>query len=326
VTESIAPGLSARRATPRLSLVLGVLASVAVPVGLVLWAGWRDVATAAAAIGVPAIGLALASSLGNYLLRFARWRQFLAALGHAVPWRRNLRIYVAGLALTATPGKVGELVRGLFLKADGVPYGQSFILFFWDRCSDLAGVLLLAVAAGGLVASGYHGLLLGIVVLLGALWLLRPGGPLFARTLYLIEGHTPRHWRAHLRGLRRLRHADARLTPRLALLGITLGAAAYGTHGIGLAILAHAAGAPLDLADAVLVVAVSTLMGAAVLLPGGAGMVEVTSVALLVARGVPEPQAVALGLVHRLTTFWFAIGLGTGCLLTLLPERHHARP
>ena len=64
----------------------------------------------------------------------------------------------------------------------------------------------------------------------------------------------------------------------------------------------------------------------AVLLPGGAGMVEVTSVALLVAQGVPEPQAVALGLVHRLTTFWFAIGLGTGCLLTLLPERHRARP
>jgi uncharacterized membrane protein YbhN (UPF0104 family) len=52
----------------------------------------------------------------------------------------------------------------------------------------------------------------------------------------------------------------------------------------------------------------------------------VTSVSLLVAQGVPEPQAVALGLVHRLTTFWFAIGLGTGCLLTLLPERHHARP
>jgi uncharacterized membrane protein YbhN (UPF0104 family) len=243
-----------------------------------------------------------------------------------VPWRRNLRIYVAGLALTATPGKVGELVRGLFLKADGVPYGQSFILFFWDRFSDLAGVLLLAVAAGGLVASGYHGLLLGIVALLGALWLLRPGGPLFARMLYLIEGHTPRRWRAHLRGLRRLRHADARLTPRLALLGVTLGAGAYAIHGIGLTILAHAAGAPLDLPGAVLVVAVSTLMGAAVLLPGGAGMVEVTSVALLVGQGVPEPQAVALGLVHRLTTFWFAIGLGAGCLLTLLPERHHARP
>lgn len=86
--------------------------------------------------------------------------------------------------------------------------------------------------------------------------------------------------------------------------------------------LAHAAGVPLDLAGAILVVSVSTLVGAAVLLPGGAGMVELTSVALLAAQGVPQPEAVALGLVHRLTTFWFAIGLGAGCLAFLLRAGH----
>ena len=50
-------------------------------------------------------------------------------------------------------------------------------------------------------------------------------------------------------------------------------------------------------------------------------MVEMTSVALLTAQGVPAPEAVALGLVHRLVTFWFAIGLGTGCLVALLRRR-----
>ena len=65
-------------------------------------------------------------------------------------------------------------------------------------------------------------------------------------------------------------------------------------------------------------------MGAAVLVPGGLGMVEMTSVALLTAQGVPGPEAVALGLVHRLVTFWFAIGLGTGCLVALLRGRGNA--
>ena len=34
----------------------------------------------------------------------------------------------------------------------------------------------------------------------------------------------------------------------------------------------------------------------------------------------------ALGLVHRLTTFWFAISLGTSCFVTLLRDRRRPRP
>ena len=195
------------------------------------------------------------------------------------------------------------------------------MLFFCDRLSDLACVLLLAVAAGGLLASGYQGLLPGVLVVLFLLWVLRPGGPIFSRGLLLLEGHLSRRVRVHVRSLIRLRHVDTRLTLPLALKGVTAGTLAYGAHGIGLYILAQAAEVPLDLAGAILVVTVSTLMGAAVLLPGGVGVVEVTSVVLLAAQGVSEPDAVALGLIHRFTTFWFAIGLGAGCLIPLIRRR-----
>ena len=110
----------------------------------------------------------------------------------------------------------------------------------------------------------------------------------------------------------------------LALFGGAIGAMAYAAHGFGLYILAQAMNAPLGIAEAILVVSVSSLMGAAVLIPGGAGVVEVTSVVLLSAQGVPEPEAVALGIVLRLTTFWFAIVFGTGCLLGEIRERYHA--
>jgi uncharacterized protein (TIRG00374 family) len=295
---------------------------VGVPAGLVFWAGWREVLAAAAAIGALAVAATLTTSLCNYLLRFARWQRFVRALGHFVPKWINLRIYLSGLALTATPGKTGELVRGVFLRPYGVPYAQSFVLFFWDRLSDLAGVLVLAVAAGGLLASGYSVLLPGVLLVVALLWVLRPGGALFLRALLFLQGRLTRRVRRHVRSLTRLRRADARLTPSLALGGVTAGTAAYGAQGIGLLVLANAAGVPLDLAGAILVVSVSTLAGAAVLLPGGAGIVEVTSVALLAAQGIPQPEAVALGLVHRLTTFWFAIGLGAGCLTFLLRLGH----
>ena len=318
MTGSNKPSPLAHIHLPRMGLAAAALVAVGVPIGLVYWAGWREVLAAAGAIGALAITAALATSLSNYLLRFVRWQHFIKVLGHTVPLRRNLPIYLSGLAMTATPGKTGELVRGVFLKPYGVPYAQSFVLFFWDRLSDLAGVLVLAVAAGGLLASGYSVLLPGVLLVVALLWALRPGGAIFSRGLLLLRYRLPRPVRPHARSLFRLRHADARLTPALAFGGATAGAAAYGAQGIGLFVLAHAAGVPLDLAGAILVVSVSTLVGAAVLLPGGAGMVELTSVALLSAQGVPQPEAVALGLVHRLTTFWFAIGLGAGCLATLL--------
>jgi uncharacterized protein (TIRG00374 family) len=318
MTGSSAPSALAHIHLPRLGLLAAALVAVGVPVGLVLWAGWREVIAAAGAIGALAIAAALGTSLCNYLLRFARWQRFVKVLGHVVPLRRNLTIYLSGLTLTATPGKAGELVRGVFLKPHGIPYAQSFVLVFWDRLSDLAGVLILAVAAGGLLASGYSVLLPGVLLVIVLLWVLRPGGAVFSRALLFLEHRLSRRVRSHVRGLTRLRQTDANLTPTLALVGATAGASAYAAQGIGLLVLAHAAGVPLDLAGAILVASVSTLAGAAVLLPGGAGMVEVTSVALLAAQGVPQAEAVALGLVHRLTTFWFAISLGAGCLAFLL--------
>lgn len=324
MTESSSPLPVALLRPSRLGFVTVLLAAAGTLLGLIFWAGWQEVLKAVRSIGLPVIITVLGLSLCNYGLRFLRWQAFMKALGYAVPWQRNLKIYLSGLALTATPGKTGELVRGVFLKPYGVSFIQSFVLFFWDRLSDLAGVLVLAVVAGGLLVSGYNGLLPGVLLVLILLWVLRPGGPVIWRSLLLLKSRLPVRMRTHVLGLVRLRHADARLTPVIALLGVIIGVMAYGAHGIGLYLLAQALNAPLGIAEAVLVVSVSSLMGAAVLLPGGVGVVEVTSVVLLTTQGISEPVAVALGVVQRLTTFWFAIGLGTGCLVSVIRERYHA--
>jgi uncharacterized protein (TIRG00374 family) len=56
-------------------------------------------------------------------------------------------------------------------------------------------------------------------------------------------------------------------------------------------------------------------------LPGGLGSTEATMVGLLASQGVPVPTAiVATGLV-RVTTLWFAVGLGLVALpFTLRPR------
>ncbi len=93
-----------------------------------------------------------------------------------MPWLANLRIYVAGLGLTWTPGKSGELVRGAFLVRYDVPFSRSVLLFYWDRLSDLAGMLGLALAATLTLASGHLVLVPAALAIAVALWFVRPVG------------------------------------------------------------------------------------------------------------------------------------------------------
>jgi len=114
----------------------------------------------------------LVMSLLNYGLRFMRWQQYLGALAHPMPWRPSARIYLAGFALTTTPGKAGEALRGVLLKRWHVPYTHSLAAFLSERLSDLAAIVLLAFFGlslypkiGGVVAVGAAGVLAGLAVL-----------------------------------------------------------------------------------------------------------------------------------------------------------------
>ena len=52
-------------------------------------------------------------SLGNYLLRYVKWHWYLKILGHRIKRFPNLLVFLAGFALTVTPGKVGEFIKAL---------------------------------------------------------------------------------------------------------------------------------------------------------------------------------------------------------------------
>ena len=66
--------------------------------------------------------------------------------------------------------------------------------------------------------------------------------------------------------------------------------------------------------NAIFVFSFSMIVGASSMLPGGLGSTEVTAVVLLRALGVDFDAAVVSTALVRVTTFWFAVGIGV-CLL-----------
>jgi len=279
---------------------------------LAVWAGWQDVLQTMLQLGMSAVLIGIAATLLSYLLRFARWTLILKCMGHAPPLKPSLLIYLGGLALTATPGKLGETVRSALLLRFNVPVSTSLAAFFVDRLSDLSGVLLLAgltaprSAMWVLVGLSLAALLSGIAlpILAPILRQVRCGGRYSARVARAAD------WLAG--AAHQIRSA---WRPRMfaVLLGVAM--IAYGLQGLVFCEYAVRLWPALDYVPLLHQFLASTLVGAASLLPGGIGAMEASLIALLANDGVPLTSAVAAVIAIRAVTLWFGIALGVASIL-----------
>lgn len=293
------------------SIVLATLGYL----GFSLWGGWHEVVQAAGRIGVTGLVLVLCLSLANYALRFVRWHCYLASLGHAVPWRDNLGIYIAGFALTTTPGKMGEMLRSVFLARYGVRYSESIAAFFSERLSDLMAVIGLTLFG---IASYPPGRPVVLVLVVGAVCV-----------LLVLHRQT---WLDRIKQLidRRLRGRVADFASGIADVvlhsrqlyrwtplawGLALGSVAWAAEAFAFHLMTQWLGLELAWPITFFIYAFSMIIGAVSFLPGGLGGAELTMVTLLMLNRVEAPEAVALTVMIRVTTLWFAVLLGIGALL-----------
>jgi uncharacterized protein (TIRG00374 family) len=308
------PGVATLSARHVRALVLSLALAAAAYLLISLWGGWHDVVDASLRVGLAGIGIALALSLLNYGLRFVRWQYYLGLLEQPVPLAASLRIYLSGFALTTTPGKAGELVRSVLLATRGVAYRQSVAAFFSERLSDLIAVLLLA--GGGALSFPHAGQLFALLVPAVAVLLLLLQAHGWLRALkHWLQGHARNRLLAFAQQLVDVVLHSARLyAPAPLLIGLALGLLAWAAEGFAFWLMAHWMGLSVPLETAVFIYSFSMLAGAVSFLPGGLGGAELVMIGLLALNGVARPEAVALTLLIRMTTLWFAVVLGLGAL------------
>jgi uncharacterized membrane protein YbhN (UPF0104 family) len=301
------------------ALLYSVLLSALGYLAFSWFGGWRDVVEAISRIGLAGVLLALGLSLLNYGLRFLRWQTYLRTLGHRVPWEHSLQIYLAGFALTTTPGKAGEAFRGVLLKRRGVPYPDSLAAFFSERLSDLLAIVLLTLFGLTLYPEARALILMGALLTLIALaglshrgWMLRWRARLALRPKL---GAYVRHLFDVLLQARQCHR------PTVLLAATLLSVIGWGAEALAFFMMLYWLGLEVPLGFAVFVFALSMLAGALSLMPGGLGSTEGVMAALLIWHGVGAPDAIAATVLIRLTTLWFAVGIGlvavsTGSLRT----------
>ncbi|HEX8108569.1 MAG TPA: lysylphosphatidylglycerol synthase domain-containing protein, partial [Kofleriaceae bacterium] len=100
-----------------------------------------------------AFAAALGLALGNYTIRCVRWALYLRRQAVRVPPSVSALVFGAGMSLSITPGKVGDLIKSYLLRElRGVPATRTAPIVIAERVTDLVALLVLAVA--GVAAYG----------------------------------------------------------------------------------------------------------------------------------------------------------------------------
>jgi uncharacterized protein (TIRG00374 family) len=294
--------------------VLSLVVVTAVYLAALVWIDARTGMLRLAPQLVGVLGVMIGLTVVSWLLRFLRWHWLMRRAGFSPCWWRALLAYLSGFAFTATPGKVGELIRIRYFVPMGVPAGLVVGLFVYERCLDLLVVLLISTIVVGQfdqfwVAAAFVAVLVATVLLVArnSSWMAS-----------LAAGLARRNLRRPAQAIQTLAAglADARQWANWRDFGVSLllGLIAWGLVALSFAWLLGKLGLSIPLPASLAIFPLSMLVGAASMLPGGLGSTEATVVALLVLQQVPVEIAVLAAVAARLSSLWSAILAGLICL------------
>ena len=307
------------------ALALSLVIAAALYLAVILFTGYESILAAMARLSLHDWLLLLTCSFANYVLRFVRWSIYLNRFSYQVPLSLNFHYYMSGFALTTTPAKAGETIRSLYLKTHGVTFYHSLAMFFTERFLDVIVITLLA-ALSVLSFAEYGKFILTVAIaLLLFLPLLRSGVVVhnLQRLTVTIRGSRLRRMVLSLSSL--LDAARNLLEWRMLYGGILIGLAAWSIQGFAFYFILSLMHTGIAWHIAMSIYAISLLAGALSFVPGGIGTTEAVMGVLLLGTGTDTVIAVAVPLISRLTTLWFAVCLGLLSSL-YLSARHAASP
>jgi uncharacterized protein (TIRG00374 family) len=311
-------------------LLISLVIGAAVFIGLSAYADFSDVVDGLGQFRWEYLPVILGLTSLNYALRFLKWQFYLNTIGvTGFPTRDSALVYLSGLGMVVTPGKVGEWLKCYLLRElHGMPFSRSAPIVIAERLTDSLGLVVLGTA--GLFVWGDAWPAFAVVVIGGAL-------------IFVLARHQPlAYW--FLRRLERLpvvsrgaRQAEEFYVSSYALLSpfslgamTVLSALSWGFEVIGFYVvllgLGLEGGADL-LLKASFIMPAATLASALLLTPGGLGVAEggITGLSRLL-LDVTRSEAAVATMIIRFSTLWFGVIVGLVALAVVSRSLARRKP
>jgi glycosyltransferase 2 family protein len=299
------------------NLIVALALGVAVYLILAIISGFADLRAALDDFNYALVPAILGLVFLSYVGRFFRWLYYLKILKVSVPLGVNAAIFASGLSMTISPGKLGEVLKSVFVRqATGAPVARTAPAVVAERATDGTGMVAWGFLGAFALDLGPATMVVFLAVAAFGIAVLR------SKRLSLLAERTLRklplldRLAPHLGDF----HASSNelLGTRPLVVGSVISFLSWGLECFAVYLCAVGLGADMAFLLVVFVFATSSLVGVLSMLPGGIGAVETGLVGQFVAvAGLSTGLAVALTLVIRLATLWFATLVGIAGLFAV---------
>lgn len=305
-------------------LILGLIFGLVVVAGLLVYSDFTNLVKVLSDFNWWLLPLILLFTLFNYALRFFKWDVYLRLIGATgVSKKNSLMIFLSGMAMAMTPGKVGEVLKSFLLKqVRGTPIAASAPVVLAERLTDGIAMLILALVGLFQFGGSYRAVMIGVAIFVLVFLFLFQNRTLFDRLLTMGEGVPFLAKRVHSFHAFYDSSYELFRLPNL-LFGVGVGVVSWSGEVVAFVLVLLGLGLPFSASMVVLcafILSVSSLIGAVTFLPGGLGTTDVSITGMLqvlvpialapAVTVMSKDTAVAATLLIRFSTLWFGVAIG----------------
>lgn len=252
-------------------------------------------------------------------MRFVKWHYYLGLLKIDLPKMLSFKVFISGLSMSASPGKMGEVLKSFLLKEiNNEPISKTAPVIFAERVTDFLSLTFLTIVVG--MFFNYNGLVAYIVFLFFIILIVlisnRKLAAFFIGLLSRISFIKP--YMVKIKALYESSYILIQPMPLLNMFVISVFSWFFECFGFYLILINF--GGSVNVLWPTFVYSLSTIVGAISMLPGGLGVTEGSLSLLLINGGMIKEFAVASTIIIRVVTLWFAVLLGVFFLFSLRKE------
>jgi uncharacterized protein (TIRG00374 family) len=255
--------------------------------------------------------LLLILSFLNYVSRFYKWDYYLKLINVKISWIDSFSIFMSGLIMSVTPGKMGELLKAYLVKQiTNEPVSKTAPIILAERITDFVSLVIIALI--GAYLFDYGRMIVISVGLFFALILIIISSRRLA-LFFLLQLERINYLKKFLTGIHSAYESSyILLQPKSLLLMTLLSFVSWGFECLGYYIILvnFNIEIPMMFAWASFSYAFATIIGAVTLLPGGLGVTDGSLTFFIVDKNYPIDVAVASTFIIRVVTLWFAVFVG----------------
>jgi uncharacterized protein (TIRG00374 family) len=277
--------------------------------GFTIYANFNSVVSAFATFNWMILPLLFLLSLINYFFRFLKWDYYLRVVDVKVKKVDSFSIFMSGLIMSVTPGKMGELMKSYLVReVTNTPISRTFPIIFAERITDMVSLLFIALA-GAYIFNFGRDIALGIGLFFVAVLILISNRKIALPIISLLEKNN--FLKKHLSSIHNAYESSYLLLRPMPLIYMTLlSLISWSFECFGYHIILINFNVQVSFLWAAFSYCFATIVGAVTMLPGGLGVTEGSLTFMLIRNNVPKDIAVASTFIIRVVTLWFAVLVG----------------